>query len=209
MTIDTTTENVLRARRWLIPVKIDVGISFGCVALFSVFFVVLAAAIMHPQELAPAGRALFNHQAQFLTNFHPGLLYLYQAGVFMAFWGTIYGAYELYSRTAYECLRPLSTKFRGASIRQVRAATLAYTGIGGLILLWTTDNPIKLVTWAGLIGGVFTCGLWCFLMIWTDRLFLPRPLRMRWPLLVMTVLSGTVLTALGVKAIYDKIISYL
>jgi hypothetical protein len=132
-------------------------------------------------------------------------LYVYQVGIFMAFWGTIYGAYELYTRTGYECIRPISRKLRDVPIVKVRRVILLYCGIGGLALMWTFDNPIKLVTPAAIVGGVFTCGLWCFAMIWTDRHFLPRQLRMRPLLLVLTIISGAVLTALGAKGIWDYI----
>lgn len=199
------TANVERARRWLLAPKIDTGVSFLCVLLFTVCFVVLGAHVLHPAQVVPAGQALLTPQAEFLTQLHPSLLYVYQVGIFMAFWGTIYGAYELYTRTGYECIRPISKKLRDVPIAKVRRAILLYCGIGGLILMWTFDDPIKLVTPAAIVGGVFTCGLWCFAMIWTDRHFLPKPLRMRAPLLIVTAISGAVLTALGAKGIWDYV----
>jgi len=83
--IDTGAENVRRGRRWLLPAKIDVGISFLSVLIFTICFVVLGANILHPAQVAPAGRELLTHQASFLTNIHRSLLYLYQVGIFMAF----------------------------------------------------------------------------------------------------------------------------
>ena len=200
--IDISDENLRCGRRWLLPVKIDVGVSFTCVLVFTIFFVVLGAVILHPEQLVPQKNSLLNHQAEFLTQFHPALLYGYQVGIFMAFWGTIYGAYELYTRTTYECLRPISAAFRAAPIKKFRLGVLLYTGIGGLALLWTTSDPIKLVVPAAIIGGVFTCGLWCFLMIWTDRHFLPRPLRMSMLMRLGLVIAGSGLTGLGLKGIW-------
>jgi len=52
-------------------------------------------------------------------------------------------------------------------------------------------------------GEVFTCGLWCFAMIWVDRRFLPKCLQMRRGLTLLLVVSGTFLTAMGAKAIWD------
>lgn len=205
LAIATDEANVARGRRWLLAPKIDTGISFLCVLLFTFCFVVLGARFLHPAQTIPAGQALLTPQAEFLTSLHPSLLYVYQVGIFMAFWGTIYGAYELYTRTGYECIRPISRKLRDVPIVKVRRVILLYCGIGGLALMWTFDNPIKLVTPAAIVGGVFTCGLWCFAMIWTDRHFLPRQLRMRPLLLVLTIISGAVLTALGAKGIWDYI----
>lgn len=202
--IDTGDENIRRGRRWLWPAKIDVGIGFLCVLVFTICFMVLGARILHTDEVVPSGNDLLNHQARFLTdNFGKGWLFLYQLGIFAAFFGTIYGAYEIYIRTAYECVMPISAKARAMPQRRFRAIVLAYCGLGGLALLWTMSDPMKLVAPAAIIGGVFTCGLWCLGMIWADRKFLPKALRMGPVLLTLTWIAGVVLTVLGIQAIYD------
>ena len=206
--ISTDANNIARARKWLIAPKVDTGISFACVFIFTLCFVVLAAAVLHPKHLVPDGHELLSHQAMFLTRFHKSFVYIYQVGIFMAFWGTIYGAYELYTRTAYECLRPLLKPGREVSIRTVRRAMLLYIGLGGMVLMWTVENPIKLVTPAAIVGGVFTCGLWCFAMIWSDRHFLPPVLRMRPFLTAVTAISGVVLTGIGLKGIWDYVANF-
>lgn len=207
--IDEGPENLRRARRWLLPVKIDVGICFLSVLIFTGCFVVLGAEILHPKHLVPSGHDLLTHQARFLTQFHPAMLYVYQVGIFAAFWGTIYGAYEIYSRTAYECLMPLSRRVRQVPKRLFRRAVILYCAIGGMILLWTTQDPEALIMPAAIVGGVFTCGLWCFAMIWADRRFLPGPVRMGRVLVTLTALSGTVLTVLGAKSLWDYLASFL
>ena len=161
--------------------------------------------MLHPEHRVPDGRELLTHQATFLTRLHPSLLYVYQVGIFMAFWGTIYGAYELYCRTTYECLAPLSARFRALPYARVRLGVLVYTGVGGLVLLWSFQNPVEWVKPAALVGGVLTCGLWCFAMIWTDRRFLPASLQMGKLLILATGVSGAVLTILGLKGLWDYI----
>ena len=204
VTIADNADNLKRGHTWLRPPCIDVTTSFVCVFVFSVCFVVLGASVLHPKEIVPAKNGeLLTHQAQFLTQIHPTFLYLYRIGVFMAFWGTIYGAYEIYWRTVYECLRPVSEQVRQMSPKKVRLYVLLYCGIGGIALSWLTENPIELITIPSLIGGVLTCGLWCFGMMWLDRTILPKPLRMKAPLLIATMLSGVLLTAIGAKALYD------
>jgi hypothetical protein len=118
--INTSAENLRRARRWLLPTQIDCGIGFASVLVFTMCFVILGAHFLHPQELVPAGNDLFSHQAQFLTSIHPWLKYLYQLGIFMAFFGTIYGAYEMYARTAHECLLPVSGLVRRLPVEKFR-----------------------------------------------------------------------------------------
>ena len=207
--IDLGEENIQRARRWLLPAKIDASMSFLAVLIFTICFVVLGAVILHPAHKVPQGRELLTHQAGFLTAHHPSLLYFYQIGIFMAYWGTIYGAYELWTRTTYECLATLSRRLRQLPIRRVRMAVLLYCAVVGLLLLWTTSDPVKLVTPAAIVGGVLTCGLWCFAMIWVDRRHLPKPLRMGKVLLSLTTISGVVLTVLGVRALWDYIGKFL
>lgn len=204
--IDTSADNVRRARRWLLPTQIDNGIGFACVLVFTLCFILLGARILHPAELVPADNELFSHQATFLTSMHPALLYVYQLGIFMAFFGTIYGAYEVYARTAHECLMPVSRLVRQMPFNQFRRGLVLYCAALGLLLLWTLPmKPEDIVAPAAILGGVFTCGLWCLAMLWTDRRFLPKPLQMRWPLFGAVAVSGVVLTLLGIKAIWDYV----
>lgn len=207
--IDSSAENVRRARGWLLPVKIDVGIAFLCVLVFTGCFVVLGAEILFPERLVPGGHDLLTHQANFLTQFHPALVYVYQLGIFTAFWGTIYGAYEIYLRTAYECLMPLSVRVRRIPKKIFRRFVILYCAIGGMILLWNTEDPEALIMPAAIVGGVFTCGLWCFAMIWADRKFLPEPVRMGKTLITLNAIAGTVLTGLGLKSLWDYLAAFL
>ena len=64
-------------------------------------------------------------------------------------------------------------------------------------------NPVQIVTPAAIFGGVLTCGLWCLLMVWTDRTFLPKPLRMGPGLLLVNLVSGLFLTVWGVRGALD------
>ncbi|MDA0812489.1 MAG: Nramp family divalent metal transporter [Verrucomicrobia bacterium] len=201
--VDESPTNLARAKRWLIPAAVDTGIGFALVLIFTLCFVLLGAAILHPAHVAPAGNDLLTHQAQFLTRIHPSLLFLYQIGIFFAFWGTIYGAYEVYSRTAFECLAPVSTRVRTTPYPRFRLAILAYTVVLGLTLMWTMDDPIKIASLPAIVGGVFACGLWCFAMIWTERRFLPKPLQMPRALLALNVVAGIVLTATGLYALVE------
>lgn len=195
--------NVRAGRHWLRAPLADAIASFSCVVLFTMAFMILGAALLHPQEIVPSGLHLLSVQAQFLTGLHPRLLYLYQAGVFAAFFGTILGAYELYVRTTHECLRPVSSRIRQLPLARLRPWVVGYCGLGGVALMWLGGSPVQIVTPAALFGGVLTCGLWCLLMVWTDRRYLPRPLQMTRPLLLLNLASGAFLTAWGVRGAID------
>ena len=193
-------DNAALGKAWLRAPLIDAMVSFGCVTFFTMAFMMLGAAILFPQQVVPSGFALLSVQAEFLTRLHPTLLYLYQLGVFTAFFGTIIGAYELYVRTGQECLRPIVPRIRQMEIGKLRPWAVAYCAIGGVAIMWLGGNPVAIVTPAAIFGGVLTCGLWCLLMIWTDRKFLPKPLQMGWGLLALNLVGGIFLTAWGVKS---------
>lgn len=203
LSIAGDAENVRRGKRWLVPAKVDTGLAFLCVLVFTCAFLILGAVILHPARLVPEGQDLLSHQATFLTAMHPALLYVYQVGVFFVFWGTIYGAYELYIRTAFECLSPISATIRSIPFRRFRVLVVLYCAVPGLALMWTMTDPVEIVTPAAIFGGVFACGLWCFFMLWADARFLIRPLRMSGLLKVLTAAAGFFLTVLGAKAIWD------
>jgi Mn2+/Fe2+ NRAMP family transporter len=203
--ISLAPENVSRGKRWLLPVQIDVWTGFFCVLVFTICFMVLGAEVLHVKHIIPDGNEPLRHQALFVTSFHPMMKYVYMVGVFMAFWGTIYGAYEIYIRTARECFRPVSKTVHDMDEGKFRRIILLYCGLGGLTIMWTNSDPGSVVAIPAIIGGVFTCGIWCFLMIWTNFHFLPKPFRMSPLLLVLNVISGLVLTILGGKAILGLI----
>jgi Mn2+/Fe2+ NRAMP family transporter len=197
-----SAEEVQKSRTWLRAPIIDCSVSFACVLIFTAAFLILGARILHPDKVIPDGTELFNHQARFLTRMHDSLLYVYQVGVFMAFFGTIAGAYEIYTRTTAECLRGFWKRAREMPLRPVRLGVVIYTGALGLLLVWTVRDPVKIVTIPALLGGVFTCGLWCFGVVWAEHRFLPKAYRMKGTLLALTVIAGTVMTAFGLVALY-------
>jgi hypothetical protein len=202
--IETIPANLATGRQWLRGAVVDVFVGFFCVLVFSIAFYLLGAAILHPRHLVPHEFALLTPQVEFLTQFGRPFKYLYQAGILMAFWGTIYGAFEIYSRTAYESFRPLMARVRRTPFARLRLPVCLYAGLGGLALMWTVQDPLKIVQPAALVGTT-TCGLWCFAMIWADAAVLPRGLRMSRSWVVLNVLAGMVLTGFGCAAIWDAI----
>lgn len=216
-------ENVRLGLGWLKAPLIDSTVSFGSVLLFTATFLILGAALLHPKEIVPSGMDLYNHQVVFLTQLHPGqtaqvlLSALYKAGVFFAIFGTVYGAFELYVRTAHESVRAMSPKWRALKLDRMRVWTLAYSGVTaiGLVLYawWTAANdpngvgwnPISIMTIPLHITGVFLAGPWCFAMIWTDRKFLPGPFQMSGWLVALNALCGLAFVYFGALAVYDDL----
>lgn len=201
--IELSEANLAEGRKWLRAPMTDVFIGFACVLLFTLAFTLLGAAILHPQHLVPDKFKLLTPQATFLTSqFGPSFKYVYQAGIFMAFWGTIYGTLEVYARTTQECFQPLSRTLRAIPYRKLRTGVCLYAGIGAITLVWTVADPIHIVEPAALIGTT-TCGIWCLAMIWADRRQLPEKLRMNRIWVVLNVVAGLVMISFGAMAIRD------
>lgn len=200
--IDTSQSNLAIGRRWLRAPVVDVFTGFACVAIFTMAFNILGASVLHPHKLVPEKFDLLTHQVRFLTQFGAAFKYLYQFGILLAFWGTIYGAFEIYSRTAYECVRPLAARVRGMRYERFRLPVCLYAGIGGLLLAWLVQDPLVIVRPIAPVA-MLTCGIWCFAMIWSDRRFLPGPLRMNVAWLVLNAVAGAVMTGCGLLAWID------
>ena len=205
--IDTSPDNVTVGKKWLRAPLIDISFAFTAVMFFSLCFAILGAVILHPKQIAPVGTNLLTQQAGFLVResqspwVQSALAILYKTGIFFAFFGTIHGAYELYTRTTHECLIVAIPRLRKVSLEKFRLVTVSTIGVLGLLLLWCSLDPVAVLTPAAVISATFTCGLWCFAILWSDRVHLPRELRMGWLLVVCVVLSGTALTIFGVAGI--------
>ena len=205
--IDASPDNVATGRKWLRAPLIDISLSFAAIMFFALCFAILGAVILHPKEIAPVGTDLLTRQAGFLVRegqsplVKSALGLLYKTGIFFAFFGTIHGAYELYTRTTHECLIVALPGLRKVPLRKFRIVTVSVIAVTGLILLWCSMDPVIVLTPAAVISATFTCGLWCFAILWSDRVHLPRELQMGRLLVVCVVLSGFALTVFGVAGI--------
>lgn len=189
-------ESVSLGLRWLRAPLFDVVCSFASVLIMTGCFMMLGAAVLHPQMEVPTDRDLYSKQSQFLGLVHPWLVNVYKAGIFFAMFGAIYGTFELYSRTAFEPMRAIWPK-RAWDFRQVRLWITLYSGLGGLVLLWTGLKTVALVKITSPFSGVLGCGIWCLAMLWVDRAQTPKPYRMGIALLLLTIATGLIMTAAG------------
>ncbi len=191
---------VAKARAWSRAPLGDVLLSFAAVVFFAAMFVMMGAGILHAQQLVPAEENVLTYQSRFFTLINPALKYLYYLAIFAAFFGTLYGLWEVYSWTAYESLGAVSRKVQRAGQRVVRKYVYAYTLIGGLILAWTVGDLVIIVTPAAIFGGVLAGGFWCFGMLWAEKVVLPPAYRIGKVGWWLTLFAGVLLTAFGVMA---------
>lgn len=187
---------VSRGLKWLRAPALDTTISFGSVLLITLCFMILGAAVLHPRGLVPTDADLYSKQSQFLGLIHPQLIGVYKAGVFFAIFGAIYGALPVYARTTYEIATAIWPT-RSWSFERLRSQVILYSAVGGLLLLWTGFKTVVIAGIVAPFAGVLGCGLWCLAMIWVDLKQLPRVYRMSKWLVVLTVVAGITMTAVG------------
>lgn len=181
---------------WLRAPFLDTTFSFGAVLLMTICFMLLGAAVLHPQGLIPTDADLYSKQSQFLAAIHPQLVVIYKAGIFFAIFGVLYGAFELYTRSTYEPLLAIWPR-REWRVDSLRPVVVLYSGLGGLALLWSGWKTVTLASIISPFSGVMGCGLWCLAMLWVDRRETPTLYRMGPVLFVLTLLAGLVMTMVG------------
>jgi Mn2+/Fe2+ NRAMP family transporter len=187
---------VERGKAWLRAPQLDCTFSFGTVALMTCCFMILGAAVLHPQMQVPTDRDLYSQQAQFLAVIHPQLVVIYKAGIFFAIFGVLYAAFELYTHTTHEPLKAIWPN-RTWNVSKLRLIVVLYSGLGGLALLWTGWKTVTLASIISPFSGVLGCGFWCLAMLWVDSTQMPAPYRMNRMLYAITLIAGLVMVAVG------------
>ncbi len=195
-------DQIVRAKIWTRAAMLDTGISFTSVIIVTLLFAVLGALLLHTEQRIPDNMTLLSEQESFFTQLHPQFLWLYRGGVFLAFIGTLYGAFEIYRWTVVESARALLPRWTNDKhVPTWRNLTVAYCYGGGIIMIWlpkqVAGDVLSRMTFGAVVGGATLCGLWCFAMLWIDYVRLPRVLRMSWLLWGSTLIAGIGMTALG------------
>nr|WP_299384050.1 Nramp family divalent metal transporter [Allomuricauda sp.] len=207
-TIASNSEQLRNAKKWLRAPMMDTTSSFFFVTLVTLLFVVMGASVLHPVHEIPSGNDLLHKQEGFLSVVHPYLTLIYRFGVFFAFIGTLYGAFEIYRHSVLEVVRAVKPKsIAEGKTTMWRRLTNVYCVGFALLLIWLpqyiSGNIVDRMVLGAVIGGALTCGLWCYAMLIIDKVHLPKALRMGNWLKIGVVLAGTVLTYLGMLSLID------
>lgn len=194
--LPAAAEQVRRGRSWLKAPAFDVCSSFLAVFVMTGLFMLLGAALLHPQQQVPGNADLYGKQAQFLGVVHPALVHVYKAGVFFAMLGAVYGCFEVYARTLFEPVRALWPE-RRVDFARLRLWNTLYCGVGGLVILWTGLRTVTVVNLVSPFSGVLGCGLWCVALLVVDRSQMPREYRMGGLLRAAMWVTGFALAVAG------------
>jgi Mn2+/Fe2+ NRAMP family transporter len=199
-------EQIRRAKIWTRAPLMDTLVSFTSVIVVTLLFATLGAAILHSAQSVPEQGNLLSAQEEFLTSLHPSFRFLYRGGVFLAFIGTLYGAFEIYRHTVAESVMAIAGKrVSKDTMSRVGTWTVLYCFLGGLAMVWLPSsiagNVVSKMTFGAVLGGATLCGLWCFAILWADQTQLPKQLRMNLLLKILTAIGGLAMTALGIQTL--------
>lgn len=196
-------ENCRRARVWCRAPLLDATLSFFFVILVTLLFAILGTVVLHSAEVIPRNTDLLTQQERFL---HPNLAWLYRVAVLLAFLGTLYGAFAVYRHTFLESLSVIAPRWRQRwTEKRWGHVIFCYCVVGGLTMVWLpkviAGDIVGRITFGSLLSGATSCGLWCFVMLWTNHVRLPKELRMGRIGWLLVLASGVGMTLLGLQTI--------
>ncbi len=200
----TDAENVANGRAWLRAVKLDILASFVSVAILAITFVMLGDVILGTgaaQDVPENDNILIN-QAQFFSVISPVMVYFYQLAIWAAFFGSLQALSVIYPYTVREAFAP---SFRAlhdpVNWKRLRIWVNVYTFGGAVFLLFSGVSYTTVISFAGVLGGVLSLGIWGFAQLWTEHKVLPAAFRMKRWVQVVVMVSSIFLTIAGVVAL--------
>lgn len=201
----TDTENVADGRAWLRAVQLDVFASFASVTILSLTFLVLGDVVLgtHGARAVPEDNDILSNQAKFFALISPVLVYLYQIAIWAAFFGSLQALFStIYPYTFRESFAPSFTALRDErNWQKIRIGVATYTFVGAVILLFSGVSYTMVITFAGILGGVTSLGIWGFAQMWTEHRVLPKAFRMHPVLQAAVLISSIFLFSTGVLAL--------
>lgn len=199
--LETSEDNLARARGWARAPLIDVAAAFIALGIIGAAFVINGAAILAPQRSVPEGNDVLSAQSEFFSVVSPVFEYFYVVAIVMVLFGTVYAVWEAYSWTTYESLAALSRKVRVAGQRKVRPYVYGWTFIGASAMLLTGADFVQLITPASIVGGIIACAIYGAGLLYVDKLNVPAPFRMSTLLRVLVLVGSIFLGIAGTVAL--------
>jgi Mn2+/Fe2+ NRAMP family transporter len=208
----TDEENVGNGRAWLRAVKLDILASFVSVSILAITFVMLGDIILGSgaAQQVPDDTNILTTQAQFFSVISPVLVYLYQLAIWAAFFGSLQALSTIYPYTVREAFAPSFRKLRDESkFQTLRIWVNVYTFGGAIALLFTGVSYTTVISFAGVLGGVLSLGIWGFAQLWTEHKALPAVFRMRRWVQIIVLISSFFLTVFGLLALVQFFVDLL
>jgi hypothetical protein len=196
---------VAKAKAWSRAPFYDVLFSVIAILIFTAAFAINGANLLHERQLVPSEDQLLVNQANFLEVIHPTLLYLYYVAIFFAYFGTLYGLWDVYTSTTYETVSAVFPALRQRGRIALKRWVYLYIFVVSLALVWTGADPVAIVTPASIVGGVLGVGIFALAMLYSERKVLPPAYRLKGFGWWLTLIAGVVLTGFGIIAILQAV----
>lgn len=207
------SENLENGRAWLRAVKLDVAASFISVTILALTFLILGDVVLGTgaAESVPNNDNILSDQAAFFSVISPVLVYLYQLAIWAAFFGSLQALFStIYPYTVREAFAPSFTFLRDPKHwHKIRIAVAAYTFLGATFLLFSGVSYTAVISFAGILGGVLSLGVWGFAQLWTEHKVLPKPYQMHVVLRVIVLISSIFLFVAGAIALVQFFVNFL
>ncbi len=197
-------KSVRTAFSWLKAVKMDTSVSFVAVFIVGSAFMILGSVILGTGglQVIPTDNETIQNQMRFFTNISPVMSYFYKIAIFCAFFGGLVSlSTTVYPATFRESFGPtFPALYQPKNNSKLRVAVCAYSILGGLFVLWTGFSYSMVISFASIIGGVFSLGVWGFAMLWTEKKILPKAYRFKPVMVVLIFISSLIMFVMGLIA---------
>lgn len=203
--LSTDKEDLDKAHAWLKALQIDNIFSFGSVFLFSIAFMILGAVILGENGLQkiPGDKQIMQYQVAFFSGISEFLVYFYQLAVWCAFFGSMQSLpTTVYPHTIRESLGTTFTFMKKEeNWNKLKFASTVFFFGSGLFLMWSGASYTKLISFASILGGVLSLGIWGIAQVYTEKKMLPKEYRMSPITTVLVIISSIALGSFGLIAL--------
>ena len=191
-------EEQKKAKRLLVPLKVDIAIAFLIIALVSSAYMIAGALLLGPEQLLPRDAKLIQDQVIIFDHMADWLKPLFQISVFFALFGTVYAGFEAASRMLYETGRNLIKPLRTMSYKKFIIIIFLYLMIAGSLLAIAMSMGLSVLLMLSItlmflgVIGVIIYGAGALIL---TQKALPKAYRLG-PIRVVLVIGGIVCLAI-------------
>ena len=207
--LPTDEGNLFRAKSWLKATKMDDMISFIAVFIIGTVFMILGNVVLgtYGLQLVPNDNEIIQYQANFFASISPILVNFYKIAIGFTFFGALVSLVTtVYPSTFRESFGPTFTALsKPENYGKVRISICTYSLIGGLLLIWSGFSYTKVVSFASIMGGVFSLGVWGLAMLWTEKKALPQEYRFGKTMNIIIFIFSLIMFLLGLYSLLQFI----
>ncbi len=200
--LPSSDQEVRKAKKLLIPLKVDISLAYVLIAIVSAAYVICGSLLLI--DTLPSGMDLIEEQAVIFTNLASWLKPLFQVSVFFAFFGTMYAGFEAASRMLHEAGKYVIPGIKDMEFRRFMAYLVLYVLVLGIpisLLIFKGLNFMLILSITLLFIGVVCVAIYAIAAIYMTQKILPKeyrlgPIGLGIAILSILMFVGTAIVAL-------------